>query len=107
MLFLLNAASVPSEATFIRLGEDVPGGVHGDATCDGAVDGNDALATMSYLAGGEALHGGGCLELGSGEPVFGDANCDGTVDTSDAIALLEHIAALPEDRPPGCEPIGR
>jgi hypothetical protein len=107
MLFLLNADGVPSEAAFIRLGDDQPDDVHGDATCDGAVDADDALATMSFLAGRQALQGGGCTAIGTGTPVFGDANCDGVVDARDAIALLEHMAALPEDTRPGCEPIGR
>jgi hypothetical protein len=68
--------------------------VHGDGSCNGAVDAVDALLALRDVAGMPNL--GLCL------PEVGDTDCSGQLSSVDALILLRHLAGLTISPAEGC-----
>ena len=89
-------ASAGTEARVASASEVGP--LVGDADCNSAIDGLDALGVVGHVADTGAAPA--CLSLA-------DVNCDGTVDLLDMVELLRHAAELPPGNiPQECAQIG-
>lgn len=92
----------------------------GDNNCDGAIDVDDALASLRHDAGLEYHQNSGCLPIGLKTLIniravhpagikyirVGDVDCDEGVDPVDALNVLRFIAGLSVHQNEPCPAIG-
>jgi hypothetical protein len=71
--------------------------IEGDANCDGTVTIDDALATLSQIAG--VSPGAPCADRG-------DTDCDHDLDGDDALRILAYKAGAPLPKQSGCPSVG-